>query len=127
MSLFDQQPMGPIPARRPILLPPDPELEAATDDPVSAQIDLVGPLPPELAHATAMPPHPRAAERSLRALLGMLLLAGFLPGLVVGIAIFIPDGTRMYLPRVIAFGTVLAITALAGVVWQLRNRRRPPH
>ena len=33
MSLFDQQPMGPIPARRPVRYVPDPELEAAGIDP----------------------------------------------------------------------------------------------
>ena len=32
--------MGPVPARHPILMPPDPELEAVVDDPTLAEVEL---------------------------------------------------------------------------------------
>ncbi len=123
MSLFDQQPMGPVPARRPILLPPDPELEGATPDPSTAHVDLVGPLPPELELAAPTPPRPGVAERSVRTILGVLLLAGLTLGVVLGFAGFLaPDGSNMYLPRLIAFAVVAVVLLTTAAVYRRRSR-----
>lgn len=47
MELFDQQPMGPVPARRPIIIPLDPELRDVFD-PTAVEVEVVGPVPWEL-------------------------------------------------------------------------------
>ena len=124
MSLFDQQPMGPVPARRPILMPPDPELEAATDDPATADIELVGPVPTELQSADPIPPHPSRKLRSLRILIVVTLLWESVVGFVIALATtLIPNGSPEYLPRVISFCIVAAVVVLAAVIWRHRSRR----
>lgn len=56
MSLFDQQPFGPVPARRPNLIPNDPELEGLGVDYPDLRLEVVQPAPAELADAVPAPP-----------------------------------------------------------------------
>lgn len=124
MALFDQQPMGPIPARRPILMPPDPELEAAIADPGTAHVELVEPYPDELRTAVPAKLHPSPAVRWLRTVLIVLLLSETILGLGIGLTIMLtPDNSGMYAPRVIALGVVALLLVLAVLLWRYRNRR----
>jgi hypothetical protein len=70
MSLFDQQPMGPVPARRPVVIPEDPALAELGIDPTGVPIRVVEPAPAELRRA--MPSRPR--RHRLRVAVGLLLL-----------------------------------------------------
>lgn len=47
MSLFDQQPMGPVPARRPVMNPPDPAREGLPY-PEAMDVHVEQPVPSEL-------------------------------------------------------------------------------
>lgn len=127
MSLFDQQPMGPIPARRPILLPPDPELEAAVPDPATAEVQLVGPVPRELAGA-APAGRPRAAPgHRLRIAVALLLVAPSLVSIIpVWLSLFAPDALLGNVPGFVVIGLVVpGALAVAMVVSQLRRRTLP--
>lgn len=73
MSMFDQQPMGPVPARRSIMMPPDPELEALVADPVTVEVRIVGRSPRELAEA-AVPALPRRRRWGRGAIALLLVL-----------------------------------------------------
>ena len=126
MVLFDQQPMGPVPARRPILMPPDPELEELMSDPATAEITLVGPVPMELVEPLAGHRHPPAWRR-LRWVLAVLLVVPTFFNLVWVVMIYLvgddPDSTLMRVPRLVGGGIILAILVIAQV-WFLRRARR---
>ncbi|MEA4942965.1 MAG: hypothetical protein VB080_00865 [Propionicimonas sp.] len=124
MSLFDQQPMGPVPARKPILVPPDPELEAEVPDPAAAEVELVGPLPDELSY----PVQPVAAVRPVRhwstvalAVILLVLLVGGLPFALIALAQAafagsVPEAVALVILAVMGAGTVL--------VWLYRRNLR---
>lgn len=123
MSLFDQQPMGPVPARKPILVPPDPELEAEVADPAAADVELVGPVPEELS-APVQPVAARPARHWTTVALAvvlLVLLAGGLPFALVTLARAALAGS---VPETVAL-VLLALMA-AGVVaaWLRRRNRR---
>lgn len=129
MSLFDQQPMGPVPARHPILLPPDPELEAVVDDPVSAEVTLVGPVPRELADAAAPAPRPVTAWQVLRVVLVLLLVAPTVYGLAFWTIQLVVGGAaldeQVRVPALfVAAGLVVVIT-IAHLTWRRVWRSRP--
>lgn len=81
MSLFDQQPMGPLPARRPRIVPEDPALAELGIDPTGVPIRVVDPAPRELRHPT--PSTPR--RHWFRMIVAFLLLLPTAGGLVTGI------------------------------------------
>ena len=129
MVLFDQQPMGPVPARRPILMPPDPELEELMSDPATAEITLVGPVPMELVEPLAGHRHPPAWRR-LRWVLAVLLVVPTFFNLVWVVIYLVgddPDSSLMRVPRLVGGGIVLAILVVACLWFGRRTRRlRPP-
>jgi len=130
MVLFDQQPMGPVPARRPILMPPDPELEALMSDPATAEITLVGPVPMELVEPLGGPRRPPAWRR-LRWVLAFLLVVPTFFNLVWVVMIYLvgddPDSAVMRVPRMVGGGILLAILVVAHLWFRRRARRlRPP-
>lgn len=122
MSLFDQQPMGPVPARRPILLPPDPELEAAVADPTMAEVSLIGPVPRELAAAVPASggrprPWPRVA-------VSLLLVLPMVVPIVLGVVLlFLPDADSYNPPGGVVLGLMLATMVAAHLWWRYRSRR----
>lgn len=121
MSLFDQQPFGPIPARRPIRVPPDPELEAAGIDPDVTPIELVDP-PAELVEpVTTRHRHP------VRNLIAWLLLIPLLAQVVVGAFLLAQPnetGSRMTVPYLISGALVLAVILVAYLLFT-RSQRGP--
>lgn len=113
MSLFDQQPFGPIPARKPVRYLPDPELEAAGIDPATAQIEVVDP-PAELA-APVVVQHRHPA----RTLVAWLLLIPFALS-VIPSAIFMvgqPDDP-MTVPYLVSGTVVLLVVAVAYLIFR---------
>ena len=130
MVLFDQQPMGPVPARRPILMPPDPELEELMSDPATAEITLVGPVPMELVEPLGGPRRPPAWRR-LRWVLAFLLVVPTFFNLVWVVMIYLvgddPDSAVMRVPRMVGGGILLVILVVAHLWFRRRARRvRPP-
>lgn len=127
MVMFDQQPMGPVPARRPILMPPDPELEALMSDPATAEVTLVGPVPMELVEPLRGQPRRRPAWRRLRWVVAFLLVVPTLFNLVWVVIYlagdFDPDGTLVRIPRLIAIG-ILALVLLSAHLWFRRRVKR---
>jgi hypothetical protein len=124
MLMFDQQPFGPVPARRPIMMPPDPQLEELLADPGAAHVELVGPVPMELREP--LPGHPRTMWLRLRWLMAFLLLVPTLYSLVT-VPLYLfgddPDGELVRIPRLIGAGILLAILVVAHL-WFLRRARR---
>lgn len=121
MSLFDQQPMGPVPARRPNLIPSDPELEGLGADYPDLRLEVVDPAPPELADAVPAGPRPRLWLR----VVAWLVLLPLLLQLVAGVLMMAsPDWAEggLQAPFIISFGLVVA--AIAGA-WVLFVRSRP--
>jgi len=125
MAMFDQQPMGPVPARRPILMPPDPELEDLMSDPATAEVTLVGPVPMELVEPLrGRQPGPRP-WRWLRWVVALLLVVPTIFNLVSAARyVFVddPGGTLVNVPRVIGAAVLLAIPLVA-LVWSRAVRR----
>lgn len=126
MVMFDQQPMGPVPARRPILMPPDPELEALMSDPTTAEVTLVGPVPMELVEPLrSRPPRPPAWRR-LRWVVAFLLVVPTLFNLVWVMIYLVgddPDGALVRIPRLIGIG-ILAVVLLGAHLWFRRRVKR---
>jgi hypothetical protein len=125
MVLFDQQPMGPVPARRPILMPPDPELEELMSDPATAEITLVGPVPMELVEPLRSPRRPPAWRR-LRWVVAVLLVVPTFFNLVWVAIYFIgddPDGMLVRLPRLFGAGALLAVLVVAHLWFRRRAKR----
>ncbi len=119
MALFDQQPMGPVPARRPILIPPDPELEALVDDPVRADVQILEPVPRELAEGQAGGRR-SGARRSVRWALALLLLVPSAIELVAAVAgLMFPgeaiDETVRWSARAVA--GVMVVTMIVAQLW----------
>ncbi len=128
MSLFDQQPMGPVPARHPIMMPPDPELEAAVDDPVSAEVTLVGPVPRELAGASEPEPRRVTVWQVVRVAFVLLLVAPSVYGLSFWTIQLVLGGDaldeQVRVPALfVAAGLVVVIT-LAHLAWRRVWRSR---
>lgn len=125
MSLFDQQPMGPIPARRPVRYVPDPELEAAGIDPDHAEVEVLEPRPAELIDGVAKP-----ARHRVRNLIAWLLLAPMLLSLILSIvSLAYPEGAgdRMLLPYLISAVIVVAVIGGAYLLFRrsLPTRQEP--
>ncbi len=125
MSLFEQQPMGPVPARRPIMQPPDPEREEELADQGPVEVQVLGPLPPELAQGSVAGRRP-PPRRWLRALVAAVLLVPSLAQLGFGLAsLVVPEvafDERVRLPGlVVAVGVVVIVVA-----WLLHGRPRRP-
>lgn len=125
MVMFDQQPMGPVPARRPILMPPDPELEALMSDPSMAEVTLVGPVPMELVEPLGGRRRPRPWRR-LRWVLAVVLVVPTIFNLVLAVIYVIgdePDGALARLPRLIGAAILLVILLVAHLRFLSRARR----
>lgn len=122
MTLFDQQPFGPVPARRPNLIPHDPELEGLGVDYPDLRLEVVAPVPAELADADATPPRRHLGLRVVAWLVLLPLLAQLVIGTVMVITgeQFAGDGMRT--PALISIGLVLAAIAGAWVLF-VRSRR----
>jgi hypothetical protein len=118
VSLFDQQPFGPIPARKPILMPPDPDLEAATDDPTHAKIELVQPIPPELAGA----PQESHRRHNWTRLIALLVLAPMIAGIVAGAVVQFDPSATDQIPAVGAISLVALIAVVVTAEWLWRRR-----
>ncbi len=130
MSLFDQQPMGPVPARHPIMMPPDPELEAVMDDPASAEVTLVGPLPRELAEASEPGPRRVTAWQVVRVAFVLLLVAPTVYGLSTWTIRLVLGGDsfdeQVRVPALlVAAGLVVVITVAHLWWWRVWDSRRP--
>jgi len=115
MSLFDQQPMGPVPARRPTRIPPDPELErAGLDQPV----ELIGVVPVELRAAHYSP---RRRKRWITVVTWLLILPLALS--IVGGAIgMIMAPESIPAPSLAALAVVGLILMTAYLVWRRLRR-----
>ena len=125
MSMFDQQPMGPVPARRPILMPPDPELEDLMSDPSTAEVTLVGPVPMELVEPLGGQRRPRP-WRWLRWVVAFLLVVPTFFNLVWAVIYVLgddPDATLLRVPRLNGAAILLVILLVANL-WLLRRARR---
>jgi hypothetical protein len=120
MSLFDQQPMGPVPARRPILVPPDPELEQAVEDPAAVEVELVDPVPRELRDATP-PTGPRRRRWVWLFALVLVLPLGY--DLAVALSALVVPGTLDDAGRVPGL-IVPCLLVLVGLVAFVVSRRR---
>ena len=126
MVLFDQQPMGPVPARRPILMPPDPQLEELVADPGTAEITLVGPAPMELREP--LPGLRRSTVwRGLRWTVAVALLAPTFYGLASVPNYLLgddPDGLLVRPARLIGVAIVLLILLVAHLLFLGSRRAR---
>jgi len=126
MPMFDQQPMGPVPARRPILMPPDPELEALMSDPLAAEVTLVGPVPMELVEPLGGRQPGTPSWRWLRWLVALMLVVPTIFNLVAAASYLFgddPDSLLLRPARLIAAAIVLAVLLVAHLLF--RSRRRP--
>lgn len=114
MSLFDQQPMGPIPARHPVRYLPDPELDAAGVDP-AAEIELVEP-PLELVD-----PVPTSRRPGVRHVITWLLLVPFALALILSaVPLVNPEGAddRLTAAYLISAAVVLAVIGTAYLIFR---------
>lgn len=127
MPMFDQQPMGPVPARRPILMPPDPEREALMSDPESAEVTLVGPIPMELVEPLrGRQPGPRP-WRWLRWVVALLLVVPTIFNLVAAASYLFADDPDVLLlrpARLIGAATVLVVLLVAYLLFLGSRRKR---
>ncbi len=125
MAMFDQQPMGPVPARRPIMMPPDPELEDLMSDPATAEVTLVGPVPMELVEPLQGQERGHSPWRALRWVVAFLLVVPTIFNLVSAARlVFVddPSGTLVNVPRVIGAAALLVILVVA-LAWSRAVRR----
>ena len=122
MALFDQQPMGPIPARRPVNIGQDPESAAAGIYLRTTPVEVLGPVPRELAART--PSSPR--RHPIRIAVGILVLAPMLMNLLFGLLYLVrsEDDPEMRAPRLLAIGIVIAVIGCAHLVFRHLAGRR---
>jgi len=126
MAMFDQQPMGPVPARRPILMPPDPQLEDLLSDPATAEVTLVGPVPMELVEPLRGRERGPSPWRALRWVVAFLLVVPTIFNLVVAARYLLeddPDGVLLRPARLIGAAVLLAILLVAHLLFLRRARR----
>lgn len=131
-QLFDQQPMGPVPARRPIMMPPDPELEAALDDPSTASVRLVDPIPDELVGGADQGRAPRSplerGWRTVRWIVAVALLVPTAVGIAVAVYRLLAPGEGLAEDLRIGGGVAVAVVVFglgAALVLSDRRGRRP--
>jgi hypothetical protein len=127
MPMFDQQPMGPIPARRPILMPPDPQLEELMADPGMAEVKLVGPVPMELREPLPGRRRPATLWRRLRWVVAFLLVVPTIFNLIAAASYFLgddPDGLLMRPARLIGAAIVLVVLLVAHLLFLSSRRPR---
>ncbi|MFT4294430.1 MAG: hypothetical protein QM582_03350 [Micropruina sp.] len=122
MSLFDQQPMGPVPARRPMIIGQDPDSAQAGIDLPTTRVEVLAPIPRELAAAAPY----RRRRHPIRIAVGVLVLAPMLVELLFGLASLIrsEDDPEMQTPRVLAIGIVLVVIGCAHLVFRYLAGRR---
>jgi hypothetical protein len=121
MSLFDQQPMGPVPARKPVRYVPDPELEAAGVDPEAVEIEVMEPRPAELRAPVA-----GRHGHLLRNTIAWLLLAPFLLSLIgsaINLAQREESDDRLTTSYLVAAGIVLAVIVVSHLLFRRRAGR----
>ena len=121
MSLFDQHPMGPIPARRPILIPDDPEVQAAGIDRSLVEVTVMSPAPRELRGYVAPP---RRSHR-LRIAVCVLLLLPYLPSVYEVLRRFVVSEASdpgMYPATMLAVFLVFGIILCAHLIARSRDR-----
>jgi hypothetical protein len=126
MVMFDQQPMGPVPSRRPILMPPDPELEDLLSDPAMAEVTLVGPIPMELVEPLRGRERGHSPWRALRWVVAFLLVVPTIFNLVAAANYLVgddPDGVLVRPARLIGAAILLAILVVAYLSFMRRARR----
>jgi len=126
MVLFDQQPMGPVPARRPILMPPDPQLEELMADPGMAQVELVGPVPMELREPLPGMRRP-TTWRSLRWVVAFLLVVPTIFNLISAASYLLgqdPDSLLMGPARLIGVAMLLVVLLVAHLLFRGARRAR---
>lgn len=117
MVLFDQQPMGPVPARRPVLIGQDPETAAAGTDLASADVEVLAPIPRELATRTTSKPR----THRLRVAVGVLLLLPLIPSLFGGLyALGWSESAdpALRIPLLLAIGIVVTVIGCAHLVFR---------
>jgi hypothetical protein len=127
MSMFDQQPMGPVPARHPILMPPDPDREALMSDPESAEVTLVGPIPMELVEPLRGRPPGTRPWRWLRWVVALLLVVPTIFNLVAAGAYLFgdySDGVLVRPARIIAAVIIMVVLVVAHLLFLNSRRRR---
>jgi len=125
MAMFDQQPMGPVPARRPILMPPDPQLQDLLSDPATAEVTLVGPIPMELVEPLRGQQRGPSPWRWLRWVVAFLLVVPTIFNLVAAAGYLLgddPDGALVRPARLIGAAVLLAILVVAHLVFLRRAR-----
>ncbi len=122
MALFDQQPMGPIPARRPVNIGQDPESAAAGIYLGTTPVEVLGPVPRELT--TGTPSKPR--KHPIRIAVGILVLAPMAMNLLFGLLDLVrsEDDPEMRTPRVLAVGIVFLVIGCAHLVFRHLAGRR---
>jgi hypothetical protein len=129
MVMFDQQPMGPVPARRPIMMPPDPELEDLMSDPATAEVTLVGPVPMELVEPLQGQERGRSPWRALRWVVAFLLVVPTIFNLVAAANYLLgddPDAELVRPARLIGAAILLAVLLVAHLLFLRRARRSRP-
>ncbi len=122
MALFDQQPMGPVPARRPVNIGQDPDSAAAGIYLGATPVEVLGPIPRELA--AGKPSTPR--RHPIRIAVGILVLAPMVMNLLFGLLYLLrsEDDPEMRTPRVLAIGIVFLVIGCAHLVFRHLAGRR---
>ncbi|MFT3971008.1 MAG: hypothetical protein QM695_12215 [Micropruina sp.] len=122
MALFDQQPMGPIPARRPMNIGQDPESAEAGIYLGNTQAEVLGRVPRELRTGTSSKPR----RHPVRIAVGILVLAPMVLNLLFGLLYLVrsEDDPEMRTPRVLALGIVFLVIGCAHLVFRHLAGRR---
>ncbi len=122
MALFDQQPMGPVPARRPVNIGQDPDSAAAGIYLGTTPVEVLGPIPRELAAGKPSTPH----RHPIRIAVGVLVLAPMVMNLLFGLLYLLrsEDDPEMRTPRVLAIGIVFLVIGCAHLVFRHLAGRR---
>lgn len=122
MALFDQQPMGPIPARRPVNIGQDPDSAAAGIYLGATPVQVLGPVPRELAAGKPSMPH----RHPTRIAVAILVLAPMAMDLLFGLLYLLrsEDDPEMRTPRLLAIGIVFLVVGCAHLVFRYLAGRR---